>query len=111
MSDLFDTSAVRDDPALWDELALRVAERAAREARPSGFEWLSHSRVGWTAASLLLAVALLSVLMRRERSAAIRLDVEWAQTLAPMDDIGKEIVRPNGPPAIGALLLRSRGGV
>jgi hypothetical protein len=108
--DLFDTTRVRDDPKHWDALAERVAANAVRESERGGFDWLARSRVGWVAACILLAVALLSTMLRRESSSGTSRRAEWRRVLAPADDVGKAIVLPEGPPAIGALLLGTRGG-
>jgi hypothetical protein len=110
MSDLFDTTHVRDDPAHWDALTERVAANAARESKGGGFEWLAQSRAGWVTASLLLAAALLSMLSSAEKSSATSRSTEWAPALAPADDVGRAMLLPDGPPAIGALLLGDRGG-
>jgi hypothetical protein len=110
MSDLFDTTRVRDDSEHWDALAERVASNAAREWNESGFEWLAHSRVTWVAASLLLAAALLSVVSPDESSSVWSRSPEWTQALAPADDVGRAVILPDSPPAIGTLLLRARGG-
>jgi hypothetical protein len=109
MSDLFETTQIRDEPEHWDALADRVAATAAREAKPSGFEWLANSRAGWVAASLLLAAALALTMVPVEDQSAGSVVPEWAQSLAPTDDAGKVMVMRDGPPAIGALLLNNQG--
>jgi len=112
MSDLFDTSQVRDDAAHWDALAERVAADAARESKEGGFAWFANSRASWVAASLLLAAALGFMALPAETSSARRFTADWAQALAPADDVGRAIILPDGPPAIGALVLGDqRGGV
>lgn len=110
MSDLFDTAQVRDDPGHWDALADRITANAARGSKGSGFDWLARSRAGWVAASLLLAASLSFMVLSDEDSSAASLGAEWAQALAPADDVGKAIVLRDGPPAIGALLLDDSGG-
>lgn len=110
MSDLFDTTQVRDEPEHWDTLAKRVATTAARESRRSGFDWLANSRAGWVAASLLVAAALAFIMLPPEDHSARSVVPEWAQSLAPTDDVGKVIVLRDSPPAIGALLLDAQGG-
>ena len=110
MSDLFDTSQIRDDPRYWDALAERVAVNASREANAGGFDWLVHSRGGWVAVSLLLAAALALTLLPDERRATRSLSAAWAQAVAPADAVGRSLVLRDGPPPIGALLLGGRGG-
>ena len=110
MSDLFDTTQVRDDPGSWDALAERVAADAARRSKGSGFDWLARSRTSWVAASVLLATAIAFLLLPTERSPASGPSAEWEQALAPADDVGKAIVLRDAPPAIGALLLGQGGG-
>jgi hypothetical protein len=105
MSDLFDTSRIRDEPAHWDALAERVAANAARESARGGLGWFADSRASWIAASLLLAAALAFTALPVEDSGRGSLSLEWAQALAPADDVGKAIISADGPPAIGALLL------
>lgn len=106
--DLFDTTRVPDDPEHWDALAGRVAATAARESKRSGVDWLASSRAGWVAASLLLLAAW--ALMPAENSSARSFSGEWAQTLAPADNLGKAIIVRDSPPAIGALVLGDRRG-
>ncbi len=110
MPDLFDTSQIRDDAGHWDALAERVAADAARGSEGSGFRWFAHSRVSWVAASLLLATALAFMVLPARTSSARSFSAEWAQALAPADDVGRAIVLHDGPPAIGALLLGGQGG-
>jgi hypothetical protein len=110
MPDLFDTRQIRDDVAYWDTLALRVSAEAARRAKPRGSDWLVYSRTSWIAASLLLAAALAYMALPRDRTSARSVSTEWAQALAPADDMGKAITLEDGPPEIGALLLGGRRG-
>ena len=107
MTDLFDTARVPDDDAYWDALASRVAALAARNQSANGFDWLARTRAGWLAASILLAAALGFILLPAKPVPA-RTDVEWAQVLAPADDVGRAMTRRDQPPAIGALLLDAR---
>lgn len=109
MPELFDTSQVRDDAGHWDALAERVAAGAARESNEGGFDWFSHSRASWVAASLLLAAALASMVLPAENSSARSFSAEWAQALAPADAVARAIILPDRPPAIGALLLSGQG--
>ena len=106
MRDLFDTRQIRDDPGDWDALAERVAANAARAGNGSGFEWFSHSRASWLAASLLLAVG---VALLAGRSSASTSGADWAQALGPADEVGRALVSQDGPPAIGALVLAGQG--
>jgi len=110
MPDLFDTAFVRDETEHWDSLAKRVAANTIRQSKRDGFAWLARSHAVWVAASLLLAVALMSMLARTDKSSERSGSVEWRELLAPADDVGRAIVLPNAPPAIGALLLDERGG-
>jgi len=109
MPEFFDTTRVPDDPEHWDALAERVAATAARAPKRSGVDWLASSRAGWVAASLLLLAAW-ALMMPTESSSARSFSGEWAQALAPRDDVGKAIMVRDRPPAIGALLLADRRG-
>ena len=109
MRDLFDTRQVRDDAAHWYALAERVAANAAHEAKGSGFDWFANSRVSWVAASLLLAAALAFMGRPTEDSSARTFIAAWARALAPADDVGRAISLPDGPPAVGVLLLSDQG--
>jgi len=110
MPEFFDTSQVRDDPGHWDSLAGRVAAHAVRESNVNGMHWLTHSRAGWVAASLLLVGALVFLLVPGKESSARRFfSTEWERALVPADAIGKAIMQPEGPPSVGTLLLSARG--
>jgi hypothetical protein len=109
MPDRFDTTQVRDESAHWDALAERMAATAVRESRRSGFDWLTNSRAAWVTVSLL-AAAVLAFVMRPAAGPPTGNSGEWAQALAPADDVGSAIVFRESPPAIGALLLAGRGG-
>jgi hypothetical protein len=104
MPEFFDTTRVADDPEHWNALAERMAATAARASKRGGIDWLSTSRAGWVAASLLL-IAALALMTPAESSSAKSFSEEWAQALAPADDVGKAIIVRDRPPAIGALLL------
>lgn len=110
MPDLFDTHQVPDDAAHWDALAERVAADAARESKGSGLDWFAHSRASWVAASFLLAAALAFIVLPADDSSASGFSAVWAEALAPEDDVGRAIILPDGPPAIGALLLGGQSG-
>jgi len=108
MPELFDTHEVRDDPAHWDAIALRVAENTARRSGRGAFEWLGQSRAGWIAASLLLAAALFAITSAgdSERTRGS----EWVQLVAPADDVGRQMAASEVPPAVSSLLVQTRGG-
>jgi hypothetical protein len=110
MADLFDTSQVPDDAAHWDALAARVAAGAVRVSPGDSFTWFADSRAGWLAAGLLLAAALLSRTLPDDDASAGSVTSDWTEALAPVDDVGRALMVPNGPPAIGALLLRAQSG-
>ncbi|HEV8599640.1 MAG TPA: hypothetical protein VGQ69_09795 [Gemmatimonadales bacterium] len=109
MTDLFDTSQVRDEPAHWDALSERIAAHAAGATKGGGMGWLAQSPAGWLATSLLLAAALAFMLLPARPAAEGDLKAEWSRVLAPGDAVGKAIGLQDDPPAIGALLLGSQG--
>ncbi len=109
MSNFFDTSTLPDESEHWDEIAERVARIAARNSKGSSVEWLAHSRAGWISAGLLLSAALVSIFSQAENASSASRGAEWAQLLAPADEVGRAIVLPDRPPPIGALLLGGRG--
>jgi len=110
MTDVFDTTQIRDDTAYWDALAARVAREAVHRSKQSGFDWFVHSRASWVAASILLAAALVLMVLPSQRESAKTFGAEWARALAPADDVGRAIVLRDGPPAIGALVLSGQRG-
>lgn len=110
MSDLFDTTSVRDDPVDWDALAQRVAANAAHESRGGAFEWLAQSRAGWIAASLLLAASLFAM-ARASKDPAKTGGSEWVEVVAPGDDVGRQMAVSETPPAVSSLLVQTRGGM
>lgn len=109
MPELFNTNGVRDDPAHWDAVALCVAENAVRESRRGTFEWLSQSRIGWVAASLLLAAALF-FMASALGDVAKTAGSEWMQVVAPGDDVGRQMAVSETPPSVSSLLVQTRGG-
>ena len=109
MPDFFDTDWVHDDPQYWDALAERIAAHVSHQSKATVFSWLAHSPGSLLAACLLLAAALALVLLRNDRSYVKSPSIEWARVLAPTDDVGRAITLPDGPPAVGALLLAPRG--
>lgn len=111
MPDLFETTQIPDDPEHWDALAERIAATAVDRSSVDGLYWLASSRVGWLAASLLVAAVLAFVVGPGRDSSATNVSVNWAQALAPADKIGRTIVSRDDPPAIGALLIsKAEGG-
>jgi len=109
MPEFFDTSQIRDDPGHWDSLAGRVAAHAVRESNLNGMDWLTHSRAGWVAASLLLVAALAFLLLPGADSSTSGLSAEWERALIPADAVARAIMRPESPPSVGVLLLGARG--
>jgi hypothetical protein len=108
--DVFGTSHVRDDAGYWDALAERIAADAARLSKAGGFDWFARSRASWVAASLLVAAALAFMVLPTDSSSARSVGAEWAQALAPADDVGRTIALRDDPPAIATLLLGGRDG-
>ncbi len=110
MADLFDTTQIPDNGSHWDALAERVAANAARKSTSGGLHWFAHSRVSWVAACLLFAAAVAFTSLPAQNRSVRTFSAEWSQALGPSDDVGRVIVSANGPPAIGALLLRDQPG-
>jgi hypothetical protein len=104
--DPFQTPAVRDDPAYWDELADRVFTSATRVAKQTTVDWLSESPARLVVAAVLLAAALTFTL---QTSSSASRPAAWTQALAPSDTVGQTIILSDGPPAIGTLLLSEQG--
>lgn len=102
---LFDTGEVHDDPDHWNELADRIVATAVRRSNQSSFDWLTQSRPGWVAATCALILMLVSALLGFRQPPAANGPGEWVQALTPTDDVGKEIMLPDRPPAIGTLLF------
>jgi hypothetical protein len=101
MTELFDTSGIRDDDAQWDALAARVAARALERHSSGRF---GDSTASWVAASLLFAAALV-IMIVSARTSPQQGVAEWRTALAPADDVGRAIAVRDAPPAIGALVL------
>ena len=109
MADFFDTSQIPDDAEYWAALATRVTVEAGHDSSATAFVWFAQSRVGWVAASILLAAALvLNVMSIRASPTTYRTD--WVRALAPADDVGRSVVSSSSPPAIAALLLANPTG-
>ena len=100
MPELFDTSAIPDQPEYWDELSQRVSARALRPA--STFRLMAESRLSWAAAGLAAAAAFALLLLPPRTSADT--GVKWAELLAPSDQLGKVITATDRPPELGELL-------
>ena len=107
MSQLFDTSAINDDPARWDERAEQVAALAARRATRAGVTRIVQSRAGWVTVCALFVTALAAAALASGVSPA-RFGAEWDRALAPADEMGQAIILREGPPAIGMLMLRTQ---
>ena len=104
MSDLFDTSAVRDETAHWDALAQRVTAQALRRSTEGAGLFIA-SRAGWIAASILLAVALGLIALPVGRASRTVPSDEWSRALSPVDSVGAVIAARSSPPSLAALLL------
>lgn len=106
----FDTTHIPDDARQWNALAERIAATAALRSKSGSLEWLATSRAGWVGASLLL-VAALAMMNPAESSPEQSVRGQWAEALAPADDVGKAILSRDSPPEIAALVLgEPRGG-
>ena len=109
MTDLFDTSSVRDDDQHWDEMAKRVAARAIRDSNQTSLDWLSRSRGSIVAASLLVvATAVYAVLAGKKSERNV--DAVSIEAFAPTDELGRAIALQPAPPRLGALLMPVRTG-
>lgn len=105
-AELVPLTAVIDDAARWDALALRVARHAV--GKGGAVRLLSANVAAWTlAASLVLAATLMLNLIARPGTPSPR--VEWVTMLAPPDVTARTLAAAQTPPSIGALLLA--GGV
>ena len=110
IADFFDTSQIPDDGEYWAALAKRVAVEAEHDSNATAFGWFARSRVGWVAASILLAAALMLSVVPARPSSPTTYRAAWEQALAPADDVGKSVVSSSSPPAIAALLLANQTG-
>lgn len=102
MSELFDTTHVRDDPEYWDAMSTRVAAGIARAQTPSLLDWLASPRAAWLAASTV--VAAFSIVVIWTPGPAAQVIWEWTPVVAPADSVGKRITVADRPPDIELLL-------
>lgn len=103
--DLLDTSHLRDEPEYWDALAQRIEAGAIRPSDVGGFDWLSGSRAARVTVGLLVAAALALAVLPDTAPSPSRQRAQWAEMLAPSDELGQAIVVRENPPALGTLLL------
>src|SRR5262249_17452968 len=102
MSELFDTSQVRDDAEHWDTVAERVMAAVA-QGRPALIEWLASPRIIALAACSIV-VALSMLVLRREGQPAGPTAQELAALLGPADPAGKIMTVADRPPEIERLV-------
>ena len=102
MSELFDTTELRDDSEHWDAMAERVAAAVVRAQTPSLLDWLASSRIVWLTAAIAVMTLLVLVLWEPEPSA--RATQTWVPLIAPADSSGKIMTIADRPPAIETLL-------
>ena len=103
--DLFEAAELRDEPEYWDAVARRIATTAIRSTDGSGRGWLGGSRAAWVTVCLVVAAALALTMLPDAESSQTSQRAEWANVLAPSDEIGQAIVVRENPPAVAALLL------
>jgi len=107
MTELFDTTGMRDDHEHWDSLAARVTRSAlARGDRGNELMAFAGSWSGWLAATILAGIAAGVILLSRSGVAGGSAS-DWGNALQPSDDIGRSITAAATPPFIGALLLNA----
>ena len=106
MTDIFDTSDVRDDDAHWTALADRIAANATA---PNQTRTFAAPRALWIGVSLAFAASLVTMIVSGRRWAA-RDAAAINIALVPADDVGRAIALADSPPAIGALLLGGTPG-
>jgi len=104
--DLFDTAHIRDEPEHWDALAQRIMTSAVRASKRGAVSWLGSSRTAWVVVCLFVAAALVIVMLPADRAARVTQRSQWAEMVAPSDEVGQAIVVRESPPAVGALLLK-----
>jgi hypothetical protein len=101
MTEIFDTSSVRDDDAHWQALAERVTANviagndSGRIAAPAAL---------WVGVSLAFAASL-ALMIFSGRPVSARDDAALRVALAPADDVGRALALPDAPPKIGDLVL------
>jgi hypothetical protein len=103
MSELFDTTPLRDDPEYWDALTTRVVATVARARTPSLLDWLASPRTGWLATSFM-AAAVLTLILWAPDSASSRPTKVLAPLVAPSDPEGRVMTIVDRPPEIDLLL-------
>ena len=101
MTEIFDTSNVRDDDAHWQSLADRVA---ANVIAANGSGRIATPAALWVGVSLAFAASL-ALMIFSGRSASVRDDAALRVALAPADDVGRALALPDAPPKIGDLVL------
>lgn len=106
MTEIFDTTDVRDDDAHWNALADHIAANAiaANRTRP-----LAAPRALWVGVSLAFAASLVAMIVSAQRWAA-RDAAAVSIALVPADDVGRAIALADAPPTIGELLLGGTPG-
>jgi len=106
MTDLFDTTAIQDDPEYWDALATRIASDVGQRA--STLDWLAYSRSGLIAACVAVAASLAFVMSTSRLQSSRDASVAWTTALTPADDVAKAMLSRQAPPAIESLLFPQR---
>jgi len=106
MTDLFDTTAIQDDPEHWDTLAARITSHVAQ--RGSTLDWLAHSRAGFFAACFAVAASLAFLMSVPRPPSTLNASVAWTTALTPADDVAKAMLERQAPPAIESLLFPQR---
>ncbi|SRR6266567_351870 len=106
MTDLFDTTAIQDNPEYWDALASRITAHVARRA--STLDWLAHSRAGFVAACFAFAASLAFLMTTASPPSPPNASVAWTIVLMPADDVANAMLVRQAPPAIESLLFPLR---
>lgn len=102
MTELFDTTGVRDHDAQWEAMAERVAAHAMAQGGRVRF---ASSPVLWAGATLAFAASLLFMVLW-SAPATPRDDVPLRVAFAPEDDVGSALVSGDAPPLVGALMFQ-----
>jgi hypothetical protein len=106
MTDLFDTTAIQDNPEYWDALAARITSHVAQ--RGSTLDWLAHSRAGVLAACFAVAASLALLMTVPRPPSTPNASAAWTTALTPADDVAKAMLARHAPPAIESLLFPQR---
>lgn len=101
MTEIFDTTDVRDDDAHWNALADRIAASAIAANRTNPF---AAPRALWIGVSLAFAASLVAMIASGQR-AALRDAATINIALLPADDVGRTIALADAPPTVGELIL------